>query len=273
MDKRVFKRLVILSIFISILTLLSLGIYFSQRLVPSCVDGIKNQKEEGIDCGGPCPPCELVYAQNPVLLWIKIFSPQEGVYDLVVKIKNPNQNYGSGEVPYQLGLYDSKGGLIKLLKGTTFILPNQTKYLVLNRIKSEQIVKKAILSFGEIHWQELKNLTSELFIKGKKYYLISDSDKAGFSQARGVVVNHSNFDFDKVGINILLFDDSHRLLSAQNTEIRTLLAGQEREFIVTWFNPIEGKVASVEMEAETNLFDLDNYLSTPPSELEKFQEY
>lgn len=26
--------------------------------VPTCDDGIQNQGEEGVDCGGPCPPCE-----------------------------------------------------------------------------------------------------------------------------------------------------------------------------------------------------------------------
>ncbi|MBW2987936.1 hypothetical protein KY318_00355, partial [Candidatus Woesearchaeota archaeon] len=26
---------------------------------PSCFDGIQNQGEEGVDCGGPCPPCEV----------------------------------------------------------------------------------------------------------------------------------------------------------------------------------------------------------------------
>ncbi|OYT41540.1 MAG: hypothetical protein B6U86_02040, partial [Candidatus Altiarchaeales archaeon ex4484_43] len=26
---------------------------------PTCSDGIQNQGEEGIDCGGPCPPCKI----------------------------------------------------------------------------------------------------------------------------------------------------------------------------------------------------------------------
>lgn len=30
------------------------------ELSPTCFDGIQNQGEEGIDCGGPCPPCEEV---------------------------------------------------------------------------------------------------------------------------------------------------------------------------------------------------------------------
>jgi len=26
---------------------------------PTCSDGIQNQGEEGVDCGGPCPPCKI----------------------------------------------------------------------------------------------------------------------------------------------------------------------------------------------------------------------
>ena len=31
---------------------------YQMSLMPSCVDGIKNNGEEGIDCGGPCAPCK-----------------------------------------------------------------------------------------------------------------------------------------------------------------------------------------------------------------------
>ena len=30
----------------------------------TCSDGVKNQLEEGVDCGGPCPPC--VDVQGPI---------------------------------------------------------------------------------------------------------------------------------------------------------------------------------------------------------------
>ncbi len=32
----------------------------------SCSDGIQNQGEEGIDCGGPCPPCNTKYRTNAI---------------------------------------------------------------------------------------------------------------------------------------------------------------------------------------------------------------
>ncbi len=40
----------------------SVGFNISLNLVgQSCSDGIKNQNETGIDCGGPCPSCETCY--------------------------------------------------------------------------------------------------------------------------------------------------------------------------------------------------------------------
>ncbi|MFH1460948.1 MAG: hypothetical protein ABIF84_00800, partial [Patescibacteria group bacterium] len=73
-------------------------------------------------------------------------------------------------------------------------------------------------------------------------------------------------------IDILLFDQDHQLLAINTNEIRTLLAGQERDFVTTWFNPIKGQVAFIEVEPETNIFDPDNFLSGT-KERERFQEY
>jgi hypothetical protein len=36
---------------------------------PTCNDEYKNQNEEGIDCGGPCPPCERPTLENPQTIY------------------------------------------------------------------------------------------------------------------------------------------------------------------------------------------------------------
>ena len=50
------------------------------------------------------------------------------------------------------------------------------------------------------------------------------------------------------------------------------MTGQERDFFSTWFSPINGQVVSVIIEAETNIFDPDNYYMENKSK-EKFQVY
>ena len=67
MTKRNIKQIIIALIFFSILFGFGFLIYsISIKPDPSCEDGIKNQKEEGIDCGGPCLPCPAEIHQREV---------------------------------------------------------------------------------------------------------------------------------------------------------------------------------------------------------------
>ena len=273
MGGRIIKQLIIALIFILILSGFGFLIYQASQPEPSCFDGIQNQEEEKVDCGGPCSTCEVFTIEDIKVVWIKAVSNQENFYDLAAQIKNPNQNHGSGRVPYQFELYDSKGNLITQSGGITFILPNQTKYLLEVRVECLQPISRVKLLFSEIEWQKPEDYQApQLAIQQKEYRLLP-SEEAGFSQARGVLINKTNFDFEKIDIDVLLFNVSNKLLALNKTEIRTLSAGQERDFIVTWFSQINGQVASVEMEAETNIFDPDNYLPIIDGEIEKFQEY
>jgi len=272
MARRIVKQLVIGLIFLLILAGIGYWIYNTAKPEPTCTDGIKNQGEEEIDCGGPCSLCELVHIKEIEVLWAKAIKGQGNFYDLSAKIKNPNQNYGSGQIDYQFELYDSNNQLIAKYSDTTFILPNQTKYLLKIKAESNLMVGEAKLSFSQVEWQKPNDYQSpSLVVQQKEYRLLNEQD-LGFAQVRALLTNKSNFDFDKVDIDILLFDQDHQLLAINTNEIRTLLAGQERDFVTTWFNPIKGQVAFIEVEPETNIFDPDNFLSGT-KERERFQEY
>ncbi len=141
------------------------------------------------------------------------------------------------------------------------------------KVESSGQVNRVKLSLGENEWQKLEDYQPpQLALQRKEYRLLGSGD-IGFSQARAVLINKSIFDFDKVDIDVLLFDPSRHLITVGTTEIRTILSGQERDFVVTWFREISGQVSLVEMEAETNMFDPANYLPTAEREIEKFQEY
>jgi hypothetical protein len=274
MTKRLKKQLIIASIFFMFVVGAGFLVYYSFRPAPTCSDGIQNQGEEGIDCGGPCSSCELAELNEIEVLWTKALLVRDNFYDLAAQIRNPNQNYGSGQLPYQFEIYDSASNLIGHFSGQTFILPNQTKYLIATRIESNRPIQRVELSFGkEINWQKLEDIQSfQLSVEKKEYRLLSDQEP-GFSQTRALIVNRTNFDFDRIDIDVLLFDASRNLLAVNTSEIRTLLAGQERDFVTTWFNRIEGQVVFVEIEAETNVFDPSNFLSAGREDLERFQEY
>jgi len=273
MNKRFVKQIIIALILILILSGFGFLVYYFSRPGPTCTDGIQNQLEEGIDCGGPCTSCDVASLEEVKVIWVKVIPTQSNFYDLAAQIRNPNQNHGSEEIFYKFELYDDAGNIVVQRSGRTFILPNQTKYLTQTRVMASRLVSQVRLSFDETNWQRIEDYQSpQLFIQQKEYRLLG-SEEAGFSQARAVLVNKSSFDFDKVDIDILLFDSGRNLLALNSTEMRTLLSNQERDFIATWFNLIEGQVSFVEMEPETNIFNPDNYLPTGRRIPERFQEY
>jgi hypothetical protein len=262
MDKRVKKQILVGFIFMLIFASISFLSYFLIKGSPTCDDNIKNQGEQGIDCGGPCAACKPVLKPIEVI-WVNFLAMGNNFYDVVAKIKNPNPNHGSGYLPYVFEFYDSKDQLIGQSQGVDFILPNQTKYLLNIKASAPDNVAKVKISFKnkEINWQKLKEdyQPPQLTITQKKYLIL---DKPGiFSQLSGVVVNKSSFDFNEVDIDVLLFDSQGQLVGLNATKVNALLAGQERYFIVSWFNRTKNDANIFETEAETNIFNSDNFIN------------
>jgi hypothetical protein len=272
MQHRTVKQLIIALIFFLILSGLGFLIYWATRSAPSCFDGIQNQEEEGIDCGGPCQSCELATLKDLEILWTKAIHVKDNFYDLGAQIKNHNQNYGSGQIPYYFRFYDSQGNLIGQRAGLTYILPRQTKYLIVTKIESSRPISRTELLFGQINWQKLQDYQPLQLVISQKRYFPLESDQPGFSQVSGVVINKTAFDFDQIDIDILLFNSEHQLVGLNTTEVKTLLSNQERHFVATWFEPIEDQIVSVEVEAETNVFDSANYMKRYGAP-EQFKEY
>ncbi|MAF20385.1 MAG: hypothetical protein CMI55_01755 [Parcubacteria group bacterium] len=272
MSNRLVKQIIIAFIFFSILAGIGFLIYYFNRTIPSCDDGILNQSEERIDCGGPCAPCQSINTEDLEVLLVKAVSAQDSFYDLIVQIRNPNKNYGSGRVPYRFRLNDVEKDLTLEFSGLTFILPNQSKYLIETKVEFSGQAPKIEFSLGEVEWQKLEDYQPPQLIVQQKEYRLLDGDQLGSSQARGVLVNKSNFGFEKINIDVLLLDSFQNILAVNTTEMKTLLAGQERDFFINWTGEIPGEVASVEIEAETDIFDSSNYLS-PGGEPGRFQEY
>lgn len=254
MDKHLIKQIFIAFVFILIISLIIFLIYYLiGRPRPSCFDGIQNQNEEGIDCGGICNSCEKVHPKEINVLWIKSIDVSNDFCNIVAKIKNNNQNYGSGNVSYTFKVYNSNGNLIGEQTGVTFILPNETKYIIQLKVNVSDTIEKITLDFDSIKWEQPLKETSQLFISQKEYIIFGEGQP--YSQVKGILINKNDLSFSKVYISILLFGSEQQLLEINTTEINDLLAGQERSFIANWFKKTSNQVTSVEIVAETNIFD------------------
>jgi len=278
MDYRRRKQIIIASLLALVLILLLAGAYYKWFYnAPTCFDNKQNQKEEGVDCGGPCAiSCERLTIKDLQIEWVKFLPLKDNHYDLAAKITNPNPNFGLGELAYIFRLYDASGAKIKEQTGSSFIAPGQKKYLVEGNVTTDKPIDKvelAITKSEPVDWQKLKEgfQMPNIYVHDKQFKFLEKS--AATAQASGIIKNDSLFDFDTISVAIVLFDENKEVVGVNKTEARTVPAGEERYFAALWFNQLAPAVTNVDMQAETNLFLDENFMRRFGVLGEKFQEY
>jgi hypothetical protein len=262
------KQLTIIFVFLVILLAIGLAIYLIWRHYhpqPTCFDGIQNQGETGIDCGGPCGVCP-----HPMGLEIisQDFIPTtSNNFDLVAKVKNPNSNWGVESVTYKFNFYNTNNQLIGSKTGTAYILPQETKYIVEQRVYLAEPLVRIAFELEKTDWQRLKNFSElQIRVKDKNHQIIEEKYRL-----YGVLENKSNYNLDKVEAVGLLFDDNGKIIAVGKTDVRTFLIGESRSIEINW--PYEGNdISSSEIKVYTNIFLDETFIKIHGTQ-EKFREY
>ena len=261
-DKYQKKRAIIIAIFGMIFLVFSLTIYFITRPTATCTDGIQNQNEEGIDCGGVCGKCEKNTAENLVIEEKGfIESGIVGKYDLYAKVKNPNNIYGSNKFRYEFVLKNSTGEVIVTKKGSAYILPGESKYVVGNSIASPNVAPASVdFVLSDQSWVEFKDYFEkpQLKVVNKQYSLISSG--VGFSEVTGLLKNESPYDFNLIELEIILRDINGKIVALNSTEMRTVRTGENRDFRSLWMNRFHGDVMNVEVQTEVDVFNSESFI-------------
>lgn len=120
------------------------------RSAPSCFDVRQNGKEMGIDCGGPCAPCEQKYALSIEVSGVTQFG-SGGKTVVVVAMHNPNDDYGFKDVTYRLKGLAMDGSVVASVSGHAFIYDRKTKgnrYLVDTLEASSDSITKVVVEFS-----------------------------------------------------------------------------------------------------------------------------
>ena len=242
----------------------------------TCFNGIKDIGEEGIDCGGFCekecpPPDKPPTVRDISVKWAKFIKDGENNYDLVAKISNDNENWGISSVDYKFNIYSKEGKVINTVSGKSYIMPkgflksSNSRYIIENNFKTYEDIEKISLELYNFNWREVKNLRElpELDVEiiriiNKDHGFIEDGEE--FYYVFGVTENISKYGFFKVDINIVIFDDYGELVAAGKTNQWTLKSGAGWEFKIFWTSPFSEAIGIVDYEAQTNVFDIGNFM-------------
>lgn len=268
---RTAKRSLIIFFYLLLFAAVVWVLYLIFKPAPTCNDGKQNQKETGVDCGGPCAPCpEKINASDFEVAESAVIPNPEGTYDLVAKVRNPNDLYGAQDFSVTLSPKDEQGNVIASFEEKSFILPQQEKYIVLVNTSLEKQPASLDVAFGNISWKKFSSYQEpDVSVTNKEYNLITSG--VGYSELKGLLKNNSTFDFQDLAVVAVLRDADDKIITVNSTNMQTVLSREEREFRMFWPKSFPGEVSRVEVAVYVNFFENENFVKRY-LEPQRFQE-
>lgn len=207
--------------------------YFFFLGAPGCFDNIKNQDEEGMDCGGPCISCALKNAQPLLVSPVDIFDNGNNNLTILGEIYNPNALVGAERFNYEISLYSGAGRELYHKKNQGFIYPAATKVIIetgvnlgageaaTGKITVKDIVWQPQEKFGSAPEEKLEARDTKTRWLGQKF-LVS-----------GTAVNNNSFVLPRLAVKTILSDKEGQRLAAGITVLENLGPFGEKKFHIT----------------------------------------
>jgi hypothetical protein len=260
--ERIIKRIIIISVYVIIFVLLATAVYYLFRTKPTCTDKIQNQGEEGIDCGGPCAKCEPIPdIENIKIIQKAVIPASFGKYDALVKINNPNVQFGVASFGYSFDFSDENGTIVAKKEGLGFILPAETKNILAFNIELAKAPVNFEFRIKSFEWQKfLEYEEPDITVYGKEFSFISDG--SGFAQLKAKIQNKSGYDFRKITTKAVVKNKDGIPVAVNRTDNNDIKVNEEREVIFRWSSPFSQDIDAqdIEIEPEVDVFSSDNFM-------------
>lgn len=237
-------------------------------VLPTCQDGIQNQNETGIDCGGVCEtacplPPKPGDAKEIEVGWVKAVSAGVNTYDLAAKIVNSNKRWGLESFDYELNVRDKSGAVVLTKTGKSYILPDSYDYIIIPSQKLDIVPSDGDLELrlSEEKWVSVNEdygINALSFSVSERNYTVKDSN--GFPSASGIVTNGTTYDFAKMDIKIALFSDDGELVAVNALDMNTMYAKDKRYFRSIWDTVPAKTVTNMDFVVTANAFDSTNFM-------------
>ncbi len=227
------------------------------------MDGIQNQGEEGIDCGGPCKSkCEKIpKIENLIIEEKALVVFDQTKYDVLIKVNNPNSSFGIANFDYIVELVDREGKVLSRKNGSSFILPDQTKYIVEFNFDTQSKPSGVEFKIRSFKWSRFVDYQQPFIdVYSKNFNLVSSGGT--FATLKAIIENKSDYDFEKVNVIAVIRNEQGVPVAVNQTGVQDMQFGDKRDVVFNWtkeFNVIP-ESSKIEIQPDTNIFINENFM-------------
>lgn len=237
------KSIYIIGTLLVFLFALALPLWYVTYKAPSCFDGLQNQGELGVDCGGPCSLLCKAHALDLIVHWQRMFRVKDGVYNATSYVENPNLDSGIEKIAYRFKLYDSNSLLIYERRGETFIPPKKILGIFEANIKTgSRVPVRALFEFlGSPAWKTNFPKEPALVVNSK---LLKEQD--GLPILTASLQNLTGNPVYNIEVVAILYDDLDNAVASSRTVVDSISKAGATPIVFTWPEAFEKPVNRIE---------------------------
>ncbi len=228
MSNRIVKQIVYGMFYLLSLGLIGGSVYLGYfKPAASCVDKVKNQSEEEVDCGGSCVACAIRKLKPIKVLPLQLFDIGNNTSSVLVELENPNLNYGASHLAYTVTLYDGTNGTLTSLNGDTFLHAGEVKTLVFPALE----VPFRNITRGEFTIRDLAWLAAEEFPRPNIEVREVVTKREGKTAiVEGVVQNNNSYGLHQAIVSAIAMNRAGLFADASRTVLADIQPFEERFF-------------------------------------------
>lgn len=219
---------------------------------PSCTDGLRNQGEQGIDCGGPCPASCDVRELTPLSVTgtVDVFGLSSGRAVLLARVANTNEKYKASQFFYRFLVHDTAGKLHETVSGSDSIGALEQKYIFESNVTTPfSKIGDVTMELYDVSWSRAyAGLVPKVALVSGPVTTVKDNAIV----VSGVVENQSSVDASGVTIVAVLHDAYGASVFASQWVISSLPAAASEPFSV--FFPSDPQIESQIDPSGTKIF-------------------
>ncbi len=238
--RKLITVLLLIGVFI-LIVLLPLFLVFYKA--PTCTDGVKNQDEYGVDCGGSCPKiCQISYIA-PEVKWVRYDYVAPGIYNVGAYIINYNLNSEVKKAGYVFHIYDKEGVEVETRKGSLYIPANRNVIAFEHSIQtSKKEISKVTFDFlPNYEWTKTDG-SSYKIVKADESFNVDDSSTSWSVKLK----NNEIKEIFNVKVYAILYDINKNVIGLSQSVVDSIWPNDYADVEFTW-NSSKKDVAEKEL--------------------------